>query len=328
MEVRGTCPPAADRPAAVRIAAVVLNHRTPDLTQAAIRSLDAELDPACDAIVVVDNHSGDGSWKPLRAKLEAGHWRVPIRIIEAERNGGFAYGNNLGIAAVEAQAYLLLNSDARVQPGAAATLWGALEQRPAVGLVGPSVLDEHGRPLPLALHDRTPWNELLRAARSRLLSRMLRSLGVMDVVTDPAGPVRAVERLSFVCVLLRGTTVDLVGPLDEGYFMYMEDNDYCRRARARGWLSWYCPSASVVHLNRGWSGQTAGRLPAYFYASRARYFRTYYGSGGLLAANILWTIGWTASRLGEWVTGRRRPAPAHTTRDTWRWSYRRPPQRM
>jgi len=252
---------------------------------------------------------------------------VPVRLIEAERNGGFAYGNNLGIAAVEAQAYLLLNSDAQVKPGATAALWDALEQQPAVGLVGPSVLAEDGAPLPNAFHNRTPWNELLRAARSRLLSRMLRPLGVMDVVTEPAGPARAVERLSFVCVLLRGVMVRAIGPLDEGYFMYMEDNDYCRRARARGWLSWYCPSASVVHLNRGWSGQPSERLPAYFYESRARYFRRYYGSGGLFLANALWTIGWTASGVGEWVTGRRRPTPAHALRDIWHWSYRRPPQR-
>ncbi len=328
MSVQEAAQPRVGRPAVARMAAVVLNYRTPELTQAAVQSLDAELDPARDAIVVVDNHSGDGSWEPLRTALEAAPRRVPVRIIEAGRNGGFAYGNNLGIAAVEAQAYLLLNSDAQVRPGAAAALWDVLERHPAVGLAGPSVLAEDGTLLPAAIHDRTPWNELLRAARSRLLSRILGPLGVKDVVTAPAGPARVVERLSFVCVLLRGAMVRAIGPLDEGYFMYMEDNDYCRRARARGWLSWYCPSARVVHLDRGWSRPSPGRLPAYFYESRARYFRTYYGSSGLLVANLFWTIGWIGSRVGEGLTGRRRPAPARATRDIWRRSCRRSSQRM
>ena len=328
MSAREAWPPAADRPAAVRIAAIVLNYRTSDLTLAAVRSLAADLDPARDAIVVVDNHSADGSWEPLRAALEQARWRVSVRLVPAQWNGGFACGNNLGIAAVEAQAYLLLNSDACVTPGAAAALWDALEQHPTVGLAGPLVLAEDGTPQPSTFHDRTPWNELLRTARSRLLSRMLRPLGVMDVVALPAGPAREVERLSFVCVLLRGAMVRAIGLLDEGYFMYMEDNDYCRRGRAQGWRSWYCPAASAVHLNRGWSGRPCERQPAYYYESRARYFRRYYGPGGLLLANLLWTLGWAASRAGEWVTGRRRPAAAHATRDVWRWSYRRPPQRM
>ena len=88
--------------------------------------------------------------------------------------------------------------------------------------------------------------------------------------------------ISFACVMVRRQVIDQIGLLDDGYFMYVEDTDYCRRARAAGWEIWYWPASRVVHLRGGSSpvkSLTAkrGRRPRYYYASRSRYLAKFYG---------------------------------------------------
>jgi GT2 family glycosyltransferase len=100
--------------------------------------------------------------------------------------------------------------------------------------------------------------------------------------------------------------------MDEGYFLFFEDADYCRRAREAGWKVLYWPEARVVHL-RGGSGPVKSytaqrkRLPSYYYESRARYFTRFHGRSGFLAANVLWLVGraiaWPRELLGSKAPG-------------------------
>jgi N-acetylglucosaminyl-diphospho-decaprenol L-rhamnosyltransferase len=115
---------------------------------------------------------------------------------------------------------------------------------------------------------------------------------------------------------------DRIGPMDEGYFLYSEDIDYCWRARRAGFRVIHEPRARAVHF-RGGSGPVKSlaaakaRLPAYFYASRSRLFYKLHGRGGLLAANLLWylgaAIGWAKRRLKRERAGR----VAHEETDIW-----------
>jgi GT2 family glycosyltransferase len=110
--------------------------------------------------------------------------------------------------------------------------------------------------------------------------------------------------------------------MDEGYFLYFEDIDFCRRARLAGFQSLYWPEAHVVHL-RGGSGpvkeQQAKRrpLPAYFYASRSRFFAKSYGRAGLLAANVMWVLGRSISLLREVVSRKKRHLCEKEGRGLW-----------
>ena len=126
-----------------RVAAIVLNYRTPDLSANCARSLLSSLDPEHDVVLVVDNASGDESAEKLRNEL-AGVTHPEIRVLATDRNGGFAFGNNAGIRAVDAQAYLLLNSDTLVRAGAVDSLFQFLEAHPRAGLVGPRLEWENG----------------------------------------------------------------------------------------------------------------------------------------------------------------------------------------
>jgi GT2 family glycosyltransferase len=220
-------------------------------------------------------------------------WTTWVSLIRSPVNYGFAGGNNLALQAVHAERYLMLNSDAFVRPGAIAELMRALDQRPDVGLVGPRIEWPDGTPQNTCYRIRTPLTELLAAARSSPLTRLFSN----HEGTYPI-PMNAMEPgwTSFACVLVRREVFEQVGLLDPGYFMYFDDLDYCRRARSAGWRILHWPTARVVHL-RGQSGplkqlaESLKRRPAYFYASRNRYYAKFYGRLGLWMTNLLWEFG-------------------------------------
>jgi hypothetical protein len=301
----------------MELAVIVLNYRRAELTIGCLESLAPELEGRPDrCAVVVDNASDDGSADRLEKAIRSRSWEGWARLVRSPVNGGFAAGNNLGFASVEAGAYLLLNSDARVRPGALDGLTQAAREHPEAGLIGPRLEDPDGRPQVSCFRFRTPVSELLRAAATGPLSRMLRPWVVAEGV--PEGPAEP-PWVSFACVLVRREVVQGVGPMDEAYFMYFEDIDYARRARRAGWRVRYDPRARVVHLRGGTSSVKAAmagrrRIPRYYYESRSRYYARFYGGRpGLWLTNLLWLTGRSISLLRQ-LLGR----PAHVCAREWR----------
>ena len=140
---------------------------------------------------------------------------------------------------------------------------------------------------------------------------MTRLFGRFEVPLSAAERAARPDWISFACVLIRREVFADVGLLDEGYFMYFEDVDFCRRAQQKGWRLRCCPEARIVHLGSGSSlveSANAGRKrrPRYFYESRSRYFAKFYGRAGLLLANLLWTAG-RAIGLAREVIGNKTP---------------------
>jgi GT2 family glycosyltransferase len=301
-----------------RIAAVIVNYRTPDLTLDAVRSLLPQLDPVRDVVVVVDNASGDGSAARIREAVARAGWKG-VRLIESAENSGFAGGNNAGLRAVHAEAYLLLNSDALARPGAVEALWQALGSDPAIGAVGPRLEWPDATPQISCFRFLTPCSELIRGSGGGVLGRAL----LPWVVPLPL-PERPIDPpwTSFAAVLLRGDAVRAVGPLDDGYFMYFEDVDYCRRLWRGGWRVTHQPAAHAVHLRGGSSPvkrltAQRKRRPRYFYEARSRYFLKWYGAPGLLVANLLWTAGRAVGLLRERLAGKEPRAVEAELRDLW-----------
>lgn len=287
-----------------RIAIIIVNYRTPELTLDCLRSLRTEIDPGV-RVVVVDNASGDGSADKIERGVAEHGFADWVKVLRAPTNGGFASGNNFGVRSIDAESYLLLNSDTIVKPGAIGELWAALEARPDAGIVGPGLLNVHGEHDDSVFRAPPPAAEFTRAARSGIIERLLPHL--KPSFPQVSQPIEA-DWLGFACVLVRAEVMRQVGGLDEGYFMYFEDIDYCRRVRAAGWKIVYWPSAKVVHLLGASSGVSSEsrlrkRAPRYFYEARARYFATYYGRSGLWRANAYWYLGraisWTRERVGK-----------------------------
>ena len=298
-----------------RLGIVVINYKTADLVCDCLRSFEGEIDKSQDRIVVVDNASGDGSIDAIRSFVDQNNWGEWCIIIDAECNGGFSYGNNVGINAIDAQYYWLTNSDTLCRPGCVERMLEALEKNPKSGLIAPRLEWPDATPQISCFRYPSPWSELIDAAATgpitKLLCRWDVPIAVEDVASEP-------QWVSFASVLIRKETLEDIGLMDEEYFMYYEDVDYCRRAKSANWQITYVPEARVVHLRGGSSPvkkltAERKRRPAYYYHSRARYLAKFYGRSGLWVANTAWQFGYVIARCRE-IVGHKRP---HTCRRQW-----------
>ncbi len=189
-------------------------------------------------ILVVDNASTDGSAAAARS-------RPGVRVIDAGSNLGFARACNIGIRASRGTHLLLLNSDTVVPAGAVDALVDELERNPDVAVVGPRLVDETGRAELSFGRMITPlaeWRQK-RLARSGLVDQLTRRRHYPDWVSG-------------ACLLVSRADADAAGLLDERFFMYTEDVDFCAAIRARGRRILFTPKVEVVHA-RGRSAATA-----------------------------------------------------------------------
>ncbi len=306
-----------------RIAAVIINYKTPKLSLEAVRSLYSELDPVQDRIYIVDNFSNDGSLEELRLAILSEPWPLErIDVLASDYNGGFSYGNNFAMEKVQADAYLLLNSDALIVPGAVQMLWESLQENSKKGVVGPLVVGDDEASQISSFVNHSPGNEFLTTAKTGVFTKLLGFFGVKEVASLPATEIaQDVDWLSFVCVLIRGKAYQDIGAMDDGYFMYSEDNDYCRRAWIKEWQVCHIPRAKIIHLNKGLSAKQWERHPAFFYQSRARYFRKFYGLEGYILANTLWIIGRLIHLVREIIQNRPPSVAEYAWRDIWTFTF-------
>jgi N-acetylglucosaminyl-diphospho-decaprenol L-rhamnosyltransferase len=296
----------------MRLCIVIVNYRSAELALDALSSLEGQVDPVTDQVLIVDNDSRDDSLRRIESAIAQRGFGAWCSLVRAPRNGGYAAGCNVGIRAADADYYLLMNSDTIARPGAVAALLAEMRAHPAVGIAAPRMEDADGTPQVSCFRDHTFLSELLAAARSRPLHPLLRRFEIRRPMSEEP---MDTQWVSFACVLMRREVIVSVGLLDEHYFMYFEDSDYCRATREVGFRVRYFPSARVVRL-RGPSAYTpasGGRAPRFYYASRARYFRKGYGLLGPLLANACWQWGRTLAFMFE-VAGRKLP---HTSEKAW-----------
>jgi N-acetylglucosaminyl-diphospho-decaprenol L-rhamnosyltransferase len=220
----------------------IVNYKTPHLVIECIDSLKryapqlATLD-----VVVVDNASGDDSL----ALIGAAH--PDVRQVDAGDNLGFAGGNNLALRSCESAYVLLLNSDALVEEGTLDRLLQVMRDFPSVGAVSARVVnadDGQDQDYP----SRFP-------SLQEMFRRALR--GPQFPAAGQHNPV-VMERLHGACMMMRSELLRTVGLLDDGFFMYDEDVDWCVRALQHGWQLWLVPSARVLHHG----GKSSGRSPS------------------------------------------------------------------
>ena len=284
----------------LKLTAVVLNYGTYELTKNCVNALLDDL-PANANIVIVDNKSPDGSGLELEKWLLEEKAADPVSIILSPENHGFSGGNNLGIQANEAEHYLLINSDTLVRKGALQAMLAEfeLDTKKEIGLVTPRLEFEDGTAQISCFRFHNPVSEFLTAAAFNPFTKALSAFDVPIPVSDQK---TVSEWSSFACIMIRREVIQTAGLMDEGYFLYYEDTDYCRTAHQKGWLTKNVPEGHVVHF-RGGSAELKSnvllkkRLPKYYYASRSRYFYKFYGRFGLIAANVLWTLGATIGLL-------------------------------
>jgi len=288
-----------------KLAVVIINYNTAKLVIDCLESLLPEL-PGIDAkVIVVDNASADDSLLLLRDWINA-RGVHQFQVIEAATNSGFSAGNNLGMKAVDAEYYLLLNSDTIVRPGAISLLLQTADDNPKAGIVSPRLEWPNATPQESCFRCLSPVSELIGSAQTGPITAMLKRF---DVPLPVSHSISWPYWTSFACVLVHREMVNEIGPMDEGFFMYFEDVEFCRRAHKAGWKVVHNPKARVVHLRGGSSpvkqrALQRKRLPRYYYAARTRYYYLAFGWLGLTLANVLWSVGRCVSKSRE-ILGRR-----------------------
>lgn len=245
-----------------RVSALIVSYNTRDLLLEAIGSVADE--PSVETIVF-DNASSDGSPEAVMERFPAVH------LVRSPTNLGFAAGVNRAAAGARGEALLVLNSDARLLPGALDQLTSLLDHTPRAALVSPSLRYPDGRPQAAAF--RFPG-----------LAQIVLDLYPVPRLTDTPlnGRIHShvpapIDHPLGACMLIRHAAWRDVGPFDEGYFMYLEEVDWCRRARARGWQIWQQPAALAIHHGGSSTRQHAEAMFAQLWRSRLRYYARYHG---------------------------------------------------
>lgn len=303
----------------MKLTIVILNYKTPDLVIDCLESLQNQVNPEAHKVVVVDNNSQDDSAVIIQDKINEANWSKWVIFLPSPVNGGFSAGNNLGIKSEKSEYYLLLNSDIIVCDNAIEKMLKAIEEKPDVGIVSPRLQYSDGVAQISCFKYKSPISEFIDAARTGILTNLLKTYNVpINVSNETTYP----QWTSFACVLIRGDVFRDVGLMDEGYFMYFEDIDFCRRTNNAGWKIMNTPHAKIIHLRGGSSSVKSSmtenkKVPAYYYKSRSRYFKKFYGLSGFYLANLLWHSGRVISFCREVIERKRTHVAKDMFKDIW-----------
>jgi GT2 family glycosyltransferase len=261
----------------IDLSVVILSWNVRDLLRQCLLSVSSGGRPAATEIIVVDNASTDDSVEMVRAEFP------DVRLIVNTTNRGYTGGNNDGIAAAAGRNVMILNPDTQVVGDALSTLVAYADVHPDVGVLGPQLLNSDGS----VQSSRRRFPTLMTAFFESTWLQSIAPRGVLQryyMQDQPDDKTQEVDWVTGACLLVRHEVIQQVGALDEGFFMYSEEMDWCRRIKQAGWKVVYLPQVQVVHHMGQSSDQVVAQRHIYFQASKVRYFRKHHGT---LAAGVL-----------------------------------------
>jgi GT2 family glycosyltransferase len=222
-------------------------------------------------IIVVDNGSTDGT-------PEAIHELFPtVKVIENGSNLGFAKANNVGVKLAKGKYICLINSDVVVPPCTLKNMFAYMEQNPTIGVLGPKMISPEGGVGRSVMWLPTVWNTLCCAFGLHVVFRNSRLLGGFEASGYSYDRTEDVEVLTGWFWMVRRTALEQVGPLDEQFFMYGEDIDWCYRFRQAGWrVVFYC-DAQALHYGAASSGNQPVRFHIEMRRANLQCFRKHHG---------------------------------------------------
>lgn len=221
----------------------IVSFNTRDLLRDCLNSIFSSLTQYSYEVIVADNGSADGSSEMLAAEFPQ------VQVIQNTSNLGYTVPMNQALRAAEGHYLMQLNPDTVLTPDVLDTLLGFMETHPRVGICTPKVLNSDGT---LQMQCRRsaarPWDAITYILGFSKLFPNSRLFGRYLMEYLPENQINEVEAVSGSCMLIRRSVVDQIGYLDEQFFAYQEDAEFCFRARKADWQIYYVPTAQLTHF--------------------------------------------------------------------------------
>lgn len=292
---------------------VILNWRTADMTLLAAEAALREMESIDGAITIVDNDSGDGSEARLRQGVQERGWPEDrVRVLQSGWNGGYGAGNNFGIQAGlpgggRPDLVYVLNSDAFPDRGAIRALMDHLDRTPQAGFVGSYIHGPDGAAHTTTFRFPSVAGEFEGAACLGPITRLFADWSVPIPTPETS---QRVDWLAGASLMMRHSVLDRIGLFDEGFFLYYEETDLCRRAALAGHETHFVRESSVTHIGSASTGMKEWRsVPDYWFDSRLRYFVKHHGNLTAAAATLATLSGSLLNSSRKVLTGRGAEVP-------------------
>lgn len=293
---------------------IIVSWNVRDLLRRALASILADSSGLETEIILVDNASADGTVEMVRSEFRR------VQVIANTDNRGFTVGNNQAFAEATGTYYFLLNPDAELIPGATRCLLEYMQANPRVGIVGPQLLNPDHSIQSSRRRFPTFSTALLESTRLQQWLPNNRFLTRYYVLDTPDDLVQRVDWVVGAAMFARRQVYQEIGGLDERFFMYSEELDWCYRAKKSGWEVHYFPRAQVIHHEAKSSDQVGAVRDIYFHSSKVRFFRKYHGAflaellrGFLLLTFLIETI----EESAKWLVGHKRALRASRISSYW-----------
>ncbi|MBI4281224.1 glycosyltransferase family 2 protein [Candidatus Uhrbacteria bacterium] len=245
------------------VSIVIVNYNTKGLLKYCLRGIAVAKLSFVYEVLVVDNASSDGSSDMVRRLFP------DVRLFPEATNRGFAHGNNIGIAHAHGRYVLIMNPDIVVRSGALETLADFLERHPHVAVAGPRLTNPDGSLQYSCFHFPDLFIPFYRRTLFGRLPFARRAIAQYCMTSANHAKAQTVDWLLGATIMIRKSAIDAVGLMDERFFLYFEDVDWCRRFWKEGHEVWYVPEASLTHFHQRESAEVTGIATMFSKAARA-----------------------------------------------------------
>jgi GT2 family glycosyltransferase len=241
-----------------------------------LESLHANPAQVTTEIIVVDNASTDGTPAAIRAGFPQ------VRVIENQDNLGFAKANNIGIAESRGKYISLINSDVVVFAGCLDKMLSVMERNDDIGIMGPKMRCQDGSTGLSVMQLPTVWNTLCAALALHSIFPKSKSLAGFSMKSDAIRTITDVQVVTGWFWMITLTALQQVGGLDERFFMFGEDIDWCHRFGKKGWRVVFCGEAESLHYGGGSSEEAPSRFYIEMRRANLQYFQKHHGMLGAI----------------------------------------------
>jgi len=309
-----------------RLLVAIVNYKSAELVCRSLEKLIPQLESNIDHVCIVDNYSQDNSVEIISQFIVEHKLENIVELIASKKNGGFSYGNNLALrtglpySKQTPEFFLLLNPDTLVAEDAIDELIGFMRNHPQAGIAGSRLEDPDGTVQHSSFRFHSIFSEIESSLRFGPISFLLSRWKVAAKIVNEES---VTDWVAGASMLIRSEVVEDIGLMDEGYFLYFEETDFCLQAKKAGWECWYVPSSRVIHLVGQSTGIISGnkerpRRPSYWFEARQYYLLKNKGFFYTMLADLVWGFGFAIWRLRRFIQNKPDVDPEHMLADFWR----------